>query len=42
MVIFLLECEYEERQANFHSKEVFKSTLEMMASFGDGAVLMEI
>ena len=34
MTVFLLECrENEERQADFPSKEVFSSILEMMASF---------
>ena len=38
MVVFLLECrEDEERQANFPSKEVSQSVLEMTDSFSDGA-----
>ena len=40
---FLLECrENEERQAEFSSKEVSSPILEMMVSFTDGAILMEI
>ena len=40
---FLLECRKdEERQANFPNKEASQFVLEMMASFTDGAILMEI
>ena len=40
---FLLECrEDEERQADFCRKEASSPFLEMMASFTNSAILMEI
>ena len=43
MAVFLLECrEDEERQTDFPSKEAYSPILEMLASFTDGATLMEI
>ena len=41
--MFLLECrKYEERQADFLSKEVSQSILEIMASFTNGVILTDI
>ena len=43
MAVFLLEYrEVEERQTDFPSKETFQSILEMMGSFTDGAIFLEI
>ena len=43
MAVFLLERrEDEERQADFCTKEAPQSILEMMASFADSVILMEI
>ena len=43
MTDLLLECkEDEERQANFSTKEASQSIIEMMASFADVAIIMEI
>ena len=43
MAVFLLECrEDEERQANFCRKEASSPLLETMASFINGAILIEI
>ena len=39
---FLLEWRDEERHADFSSKEVSKSVLEMMANFTNSAILMDI
>ena len=43
MAVFLLEYkEDEERQADFPTKQASQSILEMMASFANGAILMQI
>ena len=42
MAVILLQCrEDEERQAHFCRKETSSPTLETMASFTNGAILME-
>ena len=43
MAVFLLECREDvERQADFCRKEASSTVLEMMASFANGAILMEM
>ena len=42
MAVFLLECREDERLVEFPSKEASQSILEMMASFTDAAILLEI
>ena len=43
MAAFLLECrEDEERQVDFPSKETFSPVLQTMASFTNGATLIDI
>ena len=43
MTVCLLECrEDEERQANYTCKEASQSVLEIMASFTNSTILMEI
>ena len=43
MTVFLLECrEGEGRQANYLCKEASQSFIEIMASFTDTTILMEI
>ena len=43
MAVFQLECkEHEERQADFPTKQVSQSILEMTASFADGVIFTQI
>ena len=43
MAVFLLEYkEDDKRQANFSTKQVSHTILEMTTSFADGAILMQI